>query len=312
MRAGSTWRTSRSGPPVERRPHVPHIDLYVDNIAGDDSLDGRSPSIGREGHTGPFRTISRALRIAGPDSRISLARTAKPYRESFTLVGRAHDRIVLEGNGAIIDGSLPVPPDAWEHFTDDIFRFRPRLMTYQQLLLNDLPLDRQTRTDGEPGLPYLSPLHWSLLDGYIYFRVPRDKVPRDLALSHCGSAVGITLYSVDGAAIHNLIVQGFQVDGVNAISNAFDCHFNKIICRGNGRSGISVSGSSRVTIDQCMLGKNGVTQLRTEGQSTTYVVASEFPGTTVPAWINEGKRLYIDRVEVKAGRGLPAALPRRN
>ena len=300
------WRTFRSKPPFEHHRRIPGLTLYVDNVSGDDSFDGSSPAGAREERAGPVRTISRAVRVAGEGSRIVLVRTDRPYRESFTLGGGGQNNLVLQGNGAVIDGSLPIPVDAWEHFRDDVFRFRPRWMAHQQLFLDGIPLDRRRRTDNVPGFPKLAPLQWALFDGYIYFCVPHDKIPRDMALTYAVDTVGITIFAVEGVTVSNLIVQGFQLDGVNAPNNAFDCQLVNLICRGNGRSGTSVGGASRMTVDHCLLGNNGVVQLRTEGYSTTHATHCDFIEVTGPAWMREGGRLFIDEVEIKGMRPNPA------
>src|SRR5262249_23900589 len=64
-------------------------DIFVNNLAGDDLLDGTLPTNTSPG-IGPFHTITRALRAAGPGDRIDLANTGEPYRESVSLVGSRH------------------------------------------------------------------------------------------------------------------------------------------------------------------------------------------------------------------------------
>jgi len=73
-----------------------------------------------------------------------------------------------------------------------------------------------------------------------------------------------------------------------------------VTSRGNGRSGISVGGASRVTIDQCLIGDNGRAQLRTEGFSRTYVLDSSLLDNTAPAYLIQGGRAWIDGTEVKS------------
>ena len=58
--------------------------------------------------------------------------------------------------------------------------------------------------------------------------------------------MGITLYEVRNVVIRDLIVQGFQLDGINAHDGVFDALLKKVTCRGNARSGICVGGASRV------------------------------------------------------------------
>src|SRR5690242_11981223 len=92
-------------------------DLFVDNLGGDDRANGREPNSSTE--AGPVKTIARALALAEPGDRIHLAKNATPYRESISLAGGDHSGFVVSpftivGNGATLDGSLPVPARDWE------------------------------------------------------------------------------------------------------------------------------------------------------------------------------------------------------
>ena len=115
-------------------------DIFVDNMAGDDLLDGTLPTNTSPG-IGPMHTITRALRAAGAGDRIILANTGEPYRESVSLVGSRHSGnpvgpFRIEGNGAVLDGTAAVPPEAWQWFRGDVFRFQPPKKQFQQLFLD--------------------------------------------------------------------------------------------------------------------------------------------------------------------------------
>lgn len=69
--------------------------------------------------------------------------------------------------------------------------------------------------------------------------------------------VGITLYQVLNVEIQDLVVQGYQLDGVNAHDSAFNVKLVGLTCRGNGRSGISIGGALRVELEACLVGNNG-------------------------------------------------------
>jgi hypothetical protein len=90
--------------------------------------------------------------------------------------------------------------------------------------------------------------------------------------------------------VENLIVQGFQLDGVNVHDNVFAARLLEITSRGNGRSGISVGGASRVQIEACLLGNNGAAQLRTEGHSVTTLKNNDLIDTNplAPAVVSDG------------------------
>jgi hypothetical protein len=273
-------------------------DIYVNNLAGDDRYSGDLPD-NSAGAVGPVRTIAKATRIAGPGDRIVLAATDEPYRETVSLVGQKHSEsglspLVLAGNGAILDGSLPVPSFAWEQFAGDVYRFRPDRLAHQQLFIKGRPALRRPATSWYGVVPQLEPLEWNLTGGYIYFRTEPGQIPDAYQPSYAALQTGITLYHVRGVEVTNLVVQGFQLDGINAFDAATDIRLIGVTARGNGRSGISVGGSSRVEIRDALLGDNGSAQLRTEGYSKTYIFDCDLIGNTAPAEMVEGGQLWID------------------
>ncbi len=104
-------------------------DLFVDNVHGDDARNGRDRVLNAD-LKGPVRSLARGLELARPGDRIVMADTGVPYRESVTVSGGRNNGLgsqpfVIEGNGAVLEGSDLVPPKAWEHFHGDLFRFRP-------------------------------------------------------------------------------------------------------------------------------------------------------------------------------------------
>ena len=269
-------------------------DIYVDNVGGDDIHMGHTP-VATGDNTGPCRTIQRAMRIAAKGDRIILANSGQPYRESITLSGGRHSGwesrpFEIVGNGAVLDGSAPVPVGGWHHEHGNVFRFQPRRMGHAMLFLDGKPPARRLVTETGT-LPELKPLEWSLLDGHIYFRVEENRIPHSYSLRYAREAVGITLFEVRHVLIRDLTIQGFRLDGVNSHDSVFDATLTGLVCRGNGRSGISIGGASRVTVDTSLVGNNGTAQLRTEGHSITYLVRSDLIDNTAPALVQDGGRV---------------------
>jgi len=299
-------------------------DIYVDNLAGDDRRQGVAPVSSSAGG-GPLRTIRHALRLARGGDRIVLADSGEPYRECITLHGPRHSGsaetpFVLLGNGAVLDGSRPVPEDAWENVEGDLYRFHPERMSYQQLFLNDRPLTRVPVDNNELRLPKLQPLEWCLFQRHIYLNlqkptqqsvgsVPQEVLdeavadgwrylPQQYNLTYAGESVGISLFDVRNVVVADLFVQGYQLDGINAHDKAFNASLIGVTARGNGRSGISVGGASRVKIAESLLGNNGAAQLRTEGYSITEVTNCEILANSAPAIVRDGGEVTIDGLEL--------------
>ncbi len=281
-------------------------EIYVNNVDGDDTFDGKHPKYAAR--AGPVRSISRALKLASRGDRIVLENTGEPYRESVSLVGSRHSGntlrpFVIQGNGAILDGSAPVPPEAWENYRGPVFRFRPPRLAYQQLFLGGRPVTRVIAGREADKPPELGPLEWCLYKGHIYFAVEPDatKLPQDYALRCTDKPVGITLFHVDRVAIVDLTVQGFQLDGINAHNSARRVTIAGVTCRGNGRSGITVGGASQAEIDACLVGNNGSAQLLTLPWSETAIRNTELLSNTAPGWVDQGGRVYIEGKRVRGG-----------
>jgi hypothetical protein len=275
---------------------APARDIYVNNQLGDDRRAGTSAEPQGE-NGGPCRSIAKALRIAQPADRIVIANTGEPYREGITIQGPRHSGtdafpFVIEGNGAILDGTTSLEGAVWEYVGKDTFRTRPPRMSFQQLFLDNVPAVRKRPVDGN--LPELAPREWFTMDGWIYFRVAAGTLPHAYKLSCCGEQAGITLYEVHDVIVQDLVVRGFQFDGVNCHDNVKRTDLIRITSQENGRSGISIGGASRVRVDTCTAGGNGAAQVRTEGYCTVELVGNTLDAGTAPAVVREGGRVSME------------------
>jgi hypothetical protein len=238
------------------------------------------------------------LRAAEKGDRVVIANTGQPYFECVTLHGGNNSGypgrpFVVEGNGATLSGLAPVPEEGWEPFTDQVARFWPYRKAFQQLYRDGLPLS-QRKADQSGPLPLLEPLEWCVYRGAVYFRSEDGFLPSDYRLEYAVHPVGLTLYEVRHVVVTGLVVQGYQLDGVNAHDNAFDVALVGLNCRGNGRSGISIGGASRVTVDSCLVGNNGAAQLRTEGYCKARIVNCDLIPNTAPALVETGGEVVVE------------------
>jgi len=282
-------------------------DIFVDNVAGDDKNSGLHAQ-NRGDTSSPVRTIAKALRLARAGDHIVLANTAQPYRECVALVGTRHSGaaplvpFVLDGNGATLDGSAPIPADGWMHYRDNIFRFRPKSPSRPVLFLSGraiqpLPLPQATAFP-----PRLEPLQWCAIEGAIYFAVESSRLPPDYKLCYAELPTGITLYQVDQVVVRNLTIRGFRADGVAAAVGARKVVLDLVTCLANGQHGICVQGGAQVEIESCTVAGNGQSQLLTFPNSETHLVASELTNDTARGWVDQGGRVYLGSQRIEGGR----------
>lgn len=99
--------------------------VYVNNVVGSDSFNGLSPDRAGDGKTGPCASIMGALKKADVGSRISITRTGADYLETVLIKGlnkgTPADPLVIDGNGATVNGLLPIPASKWHRQSDDIY-----------------------------------------------------------------------------------------------------------------------------------------------------------------------------------------------
>jgi hypothetical protein len=271
--------------------------LYVNNLAGDDRANALEASSSLEG--GPVRTIRRALELAEAGDFIVLAPTGEPYRESITLSGGDHSGFSLQpftivGNGAVLDGSRPVPVEAWEGVRPGVFKYRPPRGAFYRLFVDGKPAVRRAVAADAGVLPPLGVGEWCVHQGYIHLGTGPNKLPQDFALSYAAEPVGITLYQVHHVAILDLTVQGFHTDGVNAHDDVREARLAGLILRGNGRAGLAVGGASRVEADGCLIGDNGAEQVLQTGYSALSLQLCDLLDASAPKIVHRGGRLFIN------------------
>jgi hypothetical protein len=272
---------------------APARDLFVNNATGDDHNDATSPT-SHGGRAGPARSLTKALHIAQRGDRIIMAKTGQPYLENVTVAGGRHNDLVIEGQGATLDGAAAVPIDQWQSEGGGVFRFEPRYKHFNLLFIGDTPVAHVLVDPLATRRPELKPLEFCVQRGALYFRSEETKSPGLYPLNYTAQPVGIMLYNVQDVLIKNLVVQRFRLDGVNAHDDAQRCVLAGLTCRHNARSGISVGGSSRVEINACQASGNGITQLRTEGHCVVDIQETKLDSTTAPAYRIHGGRVSID------------------
>ncbi len=273
-------------------------DIYVNNVVGDDRNDGSAPDpVGDK--IGPFRSITRALQSTQKADRVILINTGEAYRESITLQGGRQSGVPdspfeLIGNGAVLDGTMRVPIDGWSHYEGAIFRYRPPKMSFQMLYLDAKPAERQKVTRREE-IKDLQPLAWCMFEGHLYFCVEENRLPQAYDLAFADLQAGITLYEVRDVLIKDLVIQGFQLDGVNAHDGVRRTTLSGLNCRGNGRSGISIGGASRVVLESCLVGNNGAAQVRAEGASHAQLIGCDLLDNTAPKIVRDGGEVVVNQ-----------------
>jgi hypothetical protein len=266
-------------------------EVYVNNETGDDRFEGRTPQYASG--DGPCRSIARALFLAQAGDTVVLSKTALPYRESVTLQGRRHSGndfrpFRLLGNGATLDGRAMIPPTAWEKSQGDVVRFEPVRKSLGMLYLDELPAYPRRDTVAAARPERLQAGEGCLFDGWYYFRRDPQRIISEYALSATALPVGITLYDVRNVRIEDLVIQGFQQDGLTAADGVSELTVQGLTLRGNGRAGAAIHGASQVTLVDCLAGNNGKAQVWASGNCWVDLRDCALPSRSAPAVIRDG------------------------
>lgn len=288
-------------------------DIFVDNVRGNDEYTGWYTSLLPD-ENGPVRTISRALKLAQAGDRIVLAKNEEPYRESVTFIGKNHSGaygkpFILEGNGAVLDGSELISPDSWHYFRDGMFYFRPKYLAYQNLFLNGKPLTRMSIPDDEIPVVKLEPMQWCLYEGHIIFKPEKERMPDEYPLACTSLRCGISLVFVKDVEIRNLTAQGYQNDGIAATNSATNVYLSNVTLRGNARAGVFVGGACTLWVINSTVGNNNAAQLLTENYSRTYILKSDLIANTAPGWVDRGGTVTLDEKVITGGLGIQTPVP---
>ena len=230
--------------------------LYVNNRMGSDRHNGSLQKTINE-HSGPVRTIQRALQLAGTSDVISLANTGLPYYESITLCGSRHSGterypFTILGNGAVLSGAIGIPETAWQQVGDHLWQLKPYRKGHYQLILNGIaaPEIQRPAQDTWSTVPELPAGSWCAFRGAIYYRSANRTEPESMPFSLAQRSCGLTLYSVRNVLVRDLTIQHFRIDGVNAADQATDVVLTDVQLTENGRSGLTVAGTSLVAVVQ--------------------------------------------------------------
>ncbi len=234
--------------------------IYVDNLRGNDMFDGTTQAA-INSYTGPVRTVGRGLQRMRPGDTLSIANTGRPYYESMELVGGKFSGqplhpVTIEGNGAELNGSFPVPPQAWRKVGEQLWKITPVRKGFYLLILDNKPLPEVPVPAGARELPEIPAGQWAAWKGSIYFRTSEIEYPEDLNLWIAVRSVGVTLYEVHDVVVRNLKVRQFRIDGFNAHDRCKNVTLENITAEENGRAGVVAAGTSFLVLEKPTIKNN--------------------------------------------------------
>lgn len=206
------------------------------------STDGRGREIfvhlnhGRDGAAGtevaPLATVQAAVNVAAAGDVIHLGPPGAVFRQQVLF--RDKTNVTLDGHGATLDGSDPLPDGGWETVSEGLRRIRlPRTTWDRHLLTFDGRTEHMGRTQSANARPFPSPEQ--LADGQFAFVAIDDKEgwlyvrSRAKVLEWSTRMNGIGTGGTNrGLVVRNLTTRRYLNDGFNIHGHGYDLVFEQV------------------------------------------------------------------------------------
>lgn len=227
--------------------------IYVDNRTGNDVNDGTAAEV-TGGRTGPVRSLERARVLVGPGDTVEIASNgdAYPYYGSLRLIGgrcsgAPGEPVLVNGNGAVLDGSEPVEPTAWVPLGGGLWRLETLPKGWYGLVRGAEPVPEVPAPAGsaEPSPP---PGRWAAWRGAVYYHALPDEIPANEPYRLATREAGLFFYGVRHVVVRDLTVRHFRLDGVSAHDQAYGVVLQNVVSESNGRSGLFIGGGAGLTV----------------------------------------------------------------
>jgi hypothetical protein len=221
--------------------------IYVDNRNGNDAAAGLAAKYSGR-NQGPVQTVQTALRRVPNGGRIVLLPTAAPYAEPFVIDGgsrgTAHQPLVIEGNGNLLIGEVPIDPEDWQPFTRSVVR-HPHPMTSMTRFLagaETIPIALVPQPNDLPAE------HLTFHDGQVYFCPRPGARIEDYDLRRTSPPAAIMINRASHIVLRHFRIRGYRIDGIQVKGPADDIRIEDCVVEGASRAGLSVSTNSRVAV----------------------------------------------------------------
>ena len=235
--------------------------IYVDQQRGTDGANGLQMIQGTSG--GPVRSIARAVKTAEAGDTVYLVPTDKPYNESIVIrnkSGLPDKPIIIEGNGAVLDGAAPLQEKDWEKTGPDLYRSTTlhgnrKNIVYRLFFIFDGVVNRMGTSSKGPRTPFLSPGalqagQWTYVEseGAFYVRTAPGKPLGSVSVPMLSNGVSLS-GNCEHILIRNLTVRHFWNDGFNIHERTRDVRFQNVRAFECGDDGLSAHEDCWIEVD---------------------------------------------------------------
>jgi Right handed beta helix region len=264
--------------------------VYVNNLVGSDKFDGGQETV--SGDAGPVATLARGTSLLKPSGRLVIQNTGKPYRGEVRLIdlgGTADQPLIIDGNGAVIEGIGLTKPGDWKDEGNGIIstEWRPDWGFF--VVFNGEPRWASALDNIQPAESYGD---YTAHRGY--FRLPQDADLNATPLEIPAIWSGVTIYDSQNIVIRNLHTRFYLNDGFNFGGKSENIRFENVEASYNGDEGISAhnQASAYVTNSSFHHNDNGICD--TGFSRTGFNQVSVHDNRTMGVWFIGGEHSLVD------------------
>jgi hypothetical protein len=230
-------------------------DIFLNNLLGSDAFDGSAPKPGKP-PAGPVATLARACELLEKSDRLIMANTGKPYRGTLALSkgGTPGKPMVIEGNGATIEGLDATKPEEWTVGENGLVSTAWDAPWGFSVVVNRRMSTIAQSLEGlAPGASV-----WVENEKRGYYRLRDGQSLSDLEVPRYCNGVQIT--ECGYISVRNLCCQFYYNDGFNISGVCPGLRFEHVESRWNGDEGISAHSIATLSVLDAHLhhNQNGV------------------------------------------------------
>ncbi|MCB1231263.1 MAG: right-handed parallel beta-helix repeat-containing protein [Verrucomicrobiae bacterium] len=233
-------------------------DLYVDPKTGNDAADGDAAA--------PLESIAMAIKRAIAGDTIYLVHHGERWTDLPTFHSKSGEPgkpIVLDGQGAVLDGSEPLDPAQWTDLGDGLFSSDTLLGDAGRAIIDrfyfliDGRMNRMGRSLKGPKEPWKAPADlvpgewcWVEETNTFYLRIEAGQALAEAKIALPRKTNGVAISGdCSHLVIRNVTATHVQNDGFNIHGKTRDVRFENVKAIECGDDGISAHGDCWIEID---------------------------------------------------------------
>lgn len=215
--------------------------IHVNNLAGKDTANSTTPQAA-------VATFQHAVTLLAAGDTLDIANTGKPYCERLLItreIGTPSQPLIIEGNGAVLSGLLPLDQSKWSRQADGVYVYAvpPMARNLKQVLMMG---DQEVPAVDKPEELKSGFCCWQ--PEKVLFMPENEGILKTGNLQATLIDSGVALQNTSYVTIRNIISERHTNDGFNFHGNVRGIQLENVIGRYNGDDGCSIHEDGQLTV----------------------------------------------------------------